>query len=289
MTNSLFLLILTYPPSCDQTCPIGYYGIMCKRVCSNVCASGRCDPQTGICSPARIPAHIIFSTPANRNADAVVGKAVLSPHIMRVGVGANATDGVSNANAAAVQALRIKAKHWIAVSGNGKIHLRNCTGIDCRTAAKAATTPPTTTTVALPVDGAQLATLIDQTHKHHVQIHQNHSMMMTALNSSIANLTSDVGKLSQQIGEQHDIQQLLGDEDGKVTLILDTNAVLDVNGAKEVQEPSMVEENSATVKASKSSSDELLDGDEHGYELDNEIVQLFALQQQGSNQSADSV
>lgn len=269
--------------SCQRPCPVGYYGIMCKRFCG-YCASGRCDAASGLCTPADLPPHIIFSTPANRRS--VVVSTSASPHIMRVAgvVGGNGSHNVADA-------MRIKAKHWIAVAGNGKMQLRNCTNtVDCRPLSPSPASPLSNTTKPAAVDGAQLASLIDQTHRHHVKIQQNHSMMMTALNSSIANLTSDVGKLSQQIGERElDRLQHL-DAAPKVTLLLDAGDAVLQNGAgadaetvvKLVQQPvaeDVLEESEQVGKA--------MTEEEENVNLENDILHFVTLQ--GLNQSADSV
>lgn len=98
---------------------------------------------------------------------------------------------------------RIQAKNWIQVHANGHLSLKNCTNPE----SENCTTKPMLNETASPVDGAHLANLIDQTHRHHVQLHNNNSIQMDALNSSIANLTTDVGKLSKQLGEQQQQQQ----------------------------------------------------------------------------------
>lgn len=67
--------------------------MMCHKKCR--CNNNNCDPQTGDCLAEN--AKIIFDVSHDR-----------SSNIMK-----SSTD-------------RIKAKHWIPVSGNGKINLRNC-------------------------------------------------------------------------------------------------------------------------------------------------------------------
>lgn len=191
----------------------------------------------------------------------------------------------------ASDAMRIKAKHWIAVAGNGKMQLHNCTP-DCRpTEITEKTTITSTSNASKHVDGAQLASLIDKTHRHHVRIQQNHTAIMTALNSSIVNLTTDVGKLSQQIvGQQQQQQQQI---DPKVTLILDSNALLSGNGVDGIDAADSDDDRKTAVNMVAGHVIEQVDqdktnDDDHNHEyLANDIVHVLTLQ--GLNQSADSV
>lgn len=186
--------------------------------------------------------------------------------------------------------MRIKAKHWIAVTGNGKMQLRNCTR-NCRPVDMEKLSI-TATNVTKPVDGAQLASLIDQTHRHHVRIQQNHTAMMTALNSSIVNLTTDVGKLSQQIvGQQQQQQQPI---DPKVTLILDSNTILTGNGVDGDTSDVDDQNSAANVLADPvieqvhvDGADKTTIGEDTNEYLANDIVHVLTLH--GLNQSADSV
>lgn len=88
-----FFFILNFTFSCENPCPKDQYGMMCHRKCQ--CNNNRCDPQTGECLSEN--AKIVFDVSHNR-----------SSNIMKL------------------SSDRIKAKHWIPVSGNGKITLRNC-------------------------------------------------------------------------------------------------------------------------------------------------------------------
>lgn len=306
----MLLEVVYYPHSisCERPCPIGYYGIMCRRFCG-YCASGRCDAATGMCTPADLPPHIIFSTPANRQSIVVSSTSTsASPHIMRMsgGTAAPLANGSAGSHNGIADAMRIKAKHWIAVAGNGRMQLHNCTNTaDCRplssSSAAASPTPPPPAAEASAVDGAQLASLIDQTHRHHVQIQQNHSMMMTALNSSIANLTSDVGKLSQQIGERElDRLQHL-DAVPKVALLLDAGdaAVLSGGGGDAVEDDvgQAHAVNAVNLVQQQTAADVLVEEAESGRDgktmaaeeesVENDILHFVTLQ--GLNQSADSV
>lgn len=71
--------------------------MMCHKKCQ--CNNSKCDPQSGECLSEN--AKIVFDVSHNR-----------SSSIMKV------------------SSDRIKAKHWIPVSGNGKINIRNCSDPD---------------------------------------------------------------------------------------------------------------------------------------------------------------
>lgn len=79
--------------SCENPCPKGQYGMMCHKKCQ--CNNSKCDPQSGECLAENV--KIVFDVAHNRSS----GTMKLSSD-------------------------RIQAKHWIPVSGNGKINIRNC-------------------------------------------------------------------------------------------------------------------------------------------------------------------
>lgn len=90
-------VILVSNFSCEKPCPLGQYGMMCHKKCQ--CNDGKCDPQSGECLSQN--AKIVFDVSHNRSAS-----------IMKL------------------SSDRIKAKHWIPLSGNGKIIFRNCSDSD---------------------------------------------------------------------------------------------------------------------------------------------------------------
>lgn len=93
LDNSIILLSNILNFSCENACPTGQYGMMCHQKCR--CNDSKCDPQSGECLAEN--AKIVFDVAHNR-----------SSSITRL------------------SSDRIKAKHWIPVSGNGKINIRNC-------------------------------------------------------------------------------------------------------------------------------------------------------------------
>lgn len=193
---------------CDQPCRHGQYGMMCRNSCTKRCPSGRCHPQSGECTTN--DPQIIFDSSGSRS---ISGTLVLS----------NVTKAFPDD--------RIPAKHWIQVLGNGNFSLKNCTNQetvgDCS---------PVNVTSTPPVDGAHLANLIDQTHQHHVQLHNNNSIVMDAINSSIANLTSDVGKISKQLGEQQQhkivVEQVPQVVQGGMAFIIEPSEIHSIVGAE---------------------------------------------------------
>lgn len=180
--------------------------MMCRNLCTKRCPTGRCHSQSGECTTE--DPQIIFDRPGGTsNSGPVLSNVMkLSPDD------------------------RIPAKQWIQVTANGNLSLRNCTNQetgDC-TPVNLATTHP--------VDGAHLANLIDQTHQHHVQLHNNNSIVMNAINSSIANLTTDVGKLSKQLGEQQQhkivVDQVPQVVQGGMAFIIDPSEIHSIVGAE---------------------------------------------------------
>lgn len=109
---------------------------------------------------------------------------------------------------------RIKAQHWIPVIGNGQLNIKNCTETICTTDTSKSTlehakynqtnsiaTAKSNTTALSERNHLALNTLIGKTHEHHEQL-QNNSIIIKSLNSTIANLTDNIGKLSKQLNEQ---------------------------------------------------------------------------------------
>lgn len=152
----------------------------CRKACD--CRPNKCNPITGECLTEN--AQIIF--------DSSVGNTSTSPNIMKLA------------------RERIKAKHWIQVHGNGKWNIKNCTTPD-----QCTNETLENATVSEPISNStndKIVNLIGKTHQHHVQIHKNNTLMINALNSSIANLTSDVDKLSKQIfDQQSEIKRVTND------------------------------------------------------------------------------
>lgn len=182
--------------------------MMCRNFCTKRCPSGRCHAQSGVCTTD--DSQIVF----DRSSGESTSHSAVVTNVMKL-----SPDD------------RIPAKHWIQVIGNGNLSLRNCTNQvpgDCSRVNN---------TTAPPVDGAHLANLIDQTHQHHVQLHNNNSIVMDAINSSIANLTTDVGKLSKQLGEQQQqhkivVEQVPSVVQGGMAFILDPGEIHSIVGAE---------------------------------------------------------
>lgn len=175
MLTSPFLL------SCEHPCPRGFYGDECKTECK--CPTNRCNHITGSCA----------------NSD---NKQALSRK--RKPDTTNTT----------MNTTRIKAHHWIPLLGNGQLNLKNCTGNTCAAEGindtleknehinetTSGATKSNSTLLSLS-NHVALSTLIGKTHEHHQQI-ENNTINMKSLNSSIANLTDNIGKLAQQLNEQ---------------------------------------------------------------------------------------
>lgn len=184
--------------SCEQPCPPGYFGMMCRNACTE-CGTAKCNPVTGECVAE--DSQILFDWSDN-----------VPTNIMRL----------SND--------RIKAKQWIQMNGNGKILLKNCTILDGM-ACNSPVETKSNESSALSNGDAHLANLIGETHLHHVLIQKNNTLLMNALNSSIANLTSDIGKLSKQVTAQHIEQRSRATEMSdsqlpKMAIILEPQAIL---------------------------------------------------------------
>lgn len=112
---------------------------------------------------------------------------------------------------------RIKAQHWIPVIGNGQLNIKNCTDALCKTKTTKSslenalknTKSDESNSVAIKTNATALSvrnhlalnSLIGKTHEHHEQL-QNNSIIIKSLNSTIANLTDNIGKLSKQLNEQ---------------------------------------------------------------------------------------
>lgn len=172
--------------------------MMCRNACTE-CGTARCNPENGECVAEE--SQILFDWSDN-----------VPTNIMRL----------SND--------RIKAKQWIQMNGNGKIVMKNCTileGVACN--------PPVASkgngSAALSNGDAHLANLIGETHLHHVLIQKNNTLLMNALNSSIANLTNDIGKLSKQVTAQHIEQRSRAAEMSdsqlpKMAIILEPQAII---------------------------------------------------------------
>lgn len=170
-------------------CPTGYYGMMCRNNCSH-CTSGKCSSQKGDCIIES--SQILFDWPDVSNQ--------------------------SNSNVMNLSNDRIKAKHWIQVNGNGKITLKNCTNLEnCNMTIAGGN---------ISHGDIHLAHLIGKTHEHHVQVQKNNSLMMTALNSSIANLTTDIGKLSKQVSDQHQEIKKTNEIIPNVAILLESPSVI---------------------------------------------------------------
>lgn len=116
---------------------------------------------------------------------------------------------------------RIKAEHWIPIFGNGQLNVKNCSTTlksDCIDHNATSNQKNDTRTsridkkniddiVALAKSNLslhnrqELNNLIGKTHQHHEQL-QNNSIIMETLNSTIANLTNNIGELSIRVNEQ---------------------------------------------------------------------------------------
>lgn len=172
--------------------------MMCRTACAE-CGTARCNPENGECVAEE--SQILFDWSDN-----------VPTNIMRL----------SND--------RIKAKQWIQMNGNGKILMKNCTILEGM-ACNPPVAPKSNGSAALSNGDAHLANLIGETHLHHVLIQKNNTLLMNALNSSIANLTSDIGKLSKQVTAQHIEQRSRAAEMSdsqlpKMAIILEPQAIL---------------------------------------------------------------
>lgn len=169
--------------------------MMCRSMC-NCGHTNKCNPETGDCLTENV--QIIFDWSDN-----------------------------SGSNIMRLPNDRIKAKHWIQVNGNGKLIMKNCTNLEkCSlTATVDDREIPTIQNQSSSDD--KLANLIGKTHQHHIQIQKNNSLMMDALNSSIANLTTDIGKLSKQVFDQHvELKQSNDENLPKMAILLDTPSII---------------------------------------------------------------
>lgn len=172
--------------------------MMCRNACAE-CGTARCNPENGECVAEE--SQILFDWSDN-----------VPTNIMRL----------SND--------RIKAKQWIQMNGNGKIVMKNCTileGVACNPSMASKSNG----SAALSNGDAHLANLIGETHLHHVLIQKNNTLLMNALNSSIANLTNDIGKLSKQVTAQHIEQRSRAAEINdshlpKMAIILEPQAII---------------------------------------------------------------
>lgn len=166
--------------------------MMCRNTCSINCRpNNKCNPMTGECLSEN--SQIIFDL-SGSNTSNNKNNSTISNNIMKL------------------SSERIKAKHWIQVHGNGKLNIKNCTKFNSDTCTTNNNDQTTNSSDLINTNNSnettnstandKIVNLIGKTHQHHVLIHKNNTLMINALNSSIANLTNDVDKLTKQVSDQ---------------------------------------------------------------------------------------
>lgn len=156
---------------------------MCRKTCSTDCRSSnnKCHPITGECLTENSQIIFDLSGISNNNNNNITS----SNNIMKL------------------SSERIKAKHWIQVNGNGKLNFKNCTTFDNNNDEKCTKNDIEKNDESKnSTTNDNIVNLIGKTHQHNVLIHKNNTLMINALNSSIANLTNDVDKLTKQVSDQ---------------------------------------------------------------------------------------
>lgn len=160
---------------------MGYYGISCKSVCE--CAARKCNHVNGEC--LFDDSYILFdwdgSSGRNTSTDSD---------------GPRPTD-------------RIKAKHWIQIKGNGRMLMKNCTSDPAIACDWNNQDIPKLNSSQSAVDGVKgrgfddkKGVRVPELGETHRPLSQNNTIIVSTLQSSIANLSDNIGELSKQVNEQ---------------------------------------------------------------------------------------